>query len=355
METHGADIYTASEISGYKEDEIIDFSSNINPLEMPKIVALAAVNSIKYTDRYPDINSRKLIDSISAYENVPKEFIFVSNGAAEAIFRIAACLKPEAGLITAPSFSEYEKSMKLFGTDINYYYLKEENNFKITEDILNCINDKTDIVFICNPNNPTGQLTEKNILEKILSELKKEKAFLVVDECFLDFVENSKKYSTVDLLNKYDNLIVIKAFTKIFAIPGIRLGYCMSSNEEFISNLKSMGPPWNVSTIAQAAGIAALKETEYIKRTVSYVKEQRNYLSDELKKLGIEAYESHTNYILFKTDISDLKEQMLKKKILVRSCSNYVNLSREHYRIAVRTKEENKIFVEKLKEIVGKR
>ena len=352
METHGADIYSASEISGYHEDEIIDFSSNINPLGIPETVISAAVNSIKYTGRYPDINSRKLIDAISAYENVPNEFIFVSNGAAEAIFRIAACLKPEAGLITAPSFSEYEKSMKLFGTNINHYPLKEENSFKIKEDVLNCINEKTDIAFICNPNNPTGQITDKGILEKIILKLKEEKAFLAVDECFLAFAENSEKYSTVDLLNKYDNLIVIKAFTKIFAIPGIRLGYCMSSNEELINNLKSMGPPWNVSTIAQAAGIAAVEEREYLKRTVAYVKEERSYLFNELKKTGINAYESHANYILFKTDIPDLKEKMLNRKILIRSCSNYMNLSRKYYRIAVRTKEENKIFIEKLKEIM---
>jgi threonine-phosphate decarboxylase len=355
METHGADIYTASEISGYNEDDIMDFSSNINPLGVPETVALAAVNSIKHTGRYPDINSRMLIDAISAYENVPKEFIFVSNGAAEAIYRISACLKPEAGMIIAPSFSEYEKSMKLFGTVINYYCLKEEDSFKVTEDILNCINEKTDIAFICNPNNPTGQLTEKIILEKMIIKLKERNAFLAVDECFLDFTGNSEKYSTVDLLDKYDNLIVIKAFTKIFAIPGIRLGYCMSSNAELINNLKSTGPPWNVSTVAQAAGIAALKEREYLKRTVSYVKEQRNYLFDELEKSGIKAYESHANYILFKTDILDLKKQMLKRKILIRSCSNYVNLSSEYYRIAVRTKEENKIFIEKLKEIMGKR
>lgn len=184
MEIHGADIYTASEISGYNEDDIMDFSSNINPLGIPETVISAAVNSIKYTDRYPDINSRKLIDAISEFEETPKEFIFVSNGAGEAIFRIAACLRPQIGLITAPSFSEYEKSMKLFGADINYYPLQEKNSFKIKEDILNYINEKTKIVFICNPNNPTGQLTDKNILEKIILKLKEEKAFLAVDECF---------------------------------------------------------------------------------------------------------------------------------------------------------------------------
>ena len=355
MEIHGADIYTASLISGLNENDIIDFSSNINPLGIPRDVASAAVNSIVHADRYPDINSRKLIDALSEYENVPKEFIFVSNGAAESIYRISAFLKPKEGLVTAPAFSDYEKSMEAVGTNISYYCLKEDNSFKIEEDILNSINEKTDIAFICNPNNPTGQLTEKSILEKMLIKLKERNAFLAVDECFLDFAENSESCSMVDLLDKYDNLIVIKAFTKIFAIPGIRLGYCMSSNKELIYKLKSIGAPWNVSTIAQAAGIAAVKENEYIKRTVDYVKEQRNYLFDELKKLGIKAFESHANYILFKTDIPGFKEQMLNRKILIRSCSNYVNLSGEYYRIAVKTSEENKIFIEKLKEIMEKR
>lgn len=354
METHGADIYTASKKLGYNENEILDFSSNINPLGIPRRIEEAAANSIKYANRYPDINSRQLIDCISIFENMPKEFIFVSNGAAESIYRISACFKSKEALITAPTFSEYEQSMKLHKKTINYYYLKENNSFKISDDILNVINEKINIVFICNPNNPTGQLTEKSVLEKVLLKLKQVKAFLVVDECFLNFTENSEKYSLVDLMYKYDNLILLKAFTKIFAIPGIRLGYCMSSNEELINNLKFMGPPWNVSTIAQAAGIAAVNEQDYLKRTVPYVKEQRNYLIDELKKNGIKAFESHANFILFKTDIPDLKEQMLEKKILIRSCSNYVNLSKKYYRIAVRTKKENKIFIEKLKEVMGK-
>jgi threonine-phosphate decarboxylase len=352
---HGADIYTASRMAGCNEDEIIDFSSNINPLGIPKAVALAAVNSIKYTNRYPDINSRRLIEAISAYENIPDEFIFVSNGAAESIFRISFCIKPQKALITAPAFSEYEKSMKLSETVIYYYYLKEENNFKIEEDILDCIDEKTDIVFICNPNNPTGQLTEKSILEKMIIKLKERNVFLAVDECFLDFSENSEKYSTVDLLEKYDNLIVIKAFTKIFAMPGLRLGYCMCSNEKLIKKLKSAGPPWNVSTVAQAAGVAAVKEQGYLEETISYVKEQRNYLFNELKNLGIKAFDSYANYILLKTDAVDLKEQMLKRKILIRNCGDYVNLGKEYFRIAVRTKEENKIFIDRLKEIMVKR
>ncbi|MGB4440319.1 MAG: threonine-phosphate decarboxylase CobD [Sedimentibacter sp.] len=356
VNSHGADIYTASKETGIEENEIIDFSSNINPLGIPKNVESAAINSIKYSDRYPDINSRELVKAIALYEQVLEEWIFTSNGAAEAIFRIAVYLKPKNGLVTAPAFSEYEQSLKTVGTCINYYRLHEKSEFKITNSILNSINVDTDIVFICNPNNPTGQLADKETLEKIISRCKEIGATAVIDECFLDFVDSKEKYSVSSLMKKYDNLIILKAFTKTYAIPGIRLGYCMSSNIEIINGLKSSGPPWNVSTIAQAAGVAALKEKEYVQKSVSYIYEQRNYLVDEMNKLKIKTYESHANYIFFKiTEEVDLKEELLKKGILIRSCSNYMNLSNKYYRIAVRTRIENKLFIDKLKEIMGKR
>ncbi len=352
MESHGADIYTASRISGIDENSIIDFSSNINPLGVPESVEIAAMNSTKNANRYPDINSRELTEAIAAIENVPTEWIFVSNGAAEAIFRIAFYLKPGRGLVTAPTFSEYENAMKASGTFVSFVNLSEENNFKINDDILKNIN-KTDIVFLCNPNNPTGQITDSSTVEKIAAHCKKSDAVLVVDECFLDFVENKEKYSIVDKIHKYDNLIVLKAFTKIYAIPGIRLGYCMSSNKDLIQGLKSSGPPWNVSTIAQAAGIAALKEKEYVKKSVEYVSRQREYLVRELHILNIKTYESHANYVFFKTGVPNLKQELLTKGILIRDCSNYKNLSGDYYRIAVKKEHENKLLIEKLKEITG--
>lgn len=354
-ETHGADIYTAAEKSGTDKDKIIDFSSNINPLGMPALVKEAAINSIMYSDKYPDINSRELTRSISRKENVPESWIFTSNGAAESIFRIAYYLKPEKGLVTAPAFSEYENALKSAGSKVDYYSLKEEHDFKIKDDILNCINTETEIVFICNPNNPTGQLTNKEKAEKIIRRCKLSGVFVVVDECFLDFAENKEEYSVVNLLEKYDNLIVLKAFTKIYAMPGIRLGYCMSSNEKLIEGLKISGPPWNVSTIAQSAGVAALEEKEYVVKTVAYINEQRKYLIEELNKLNIKTYNAYANYILFKMyDDIDLKEEMLKNGILIRNCSNYRNLSGSYYRIAVKRSQENQLFINVLKEIKGK-
>lgn len=353
IESHGADIYTASLNSGFKEYEIVDFSSNINPLGIPEKVFEAMNESLKYVDRYPDINSRKLNKKLSVYENVPEEWIFCSNGAAEGIFRIAQLLKPEKALLMAPTFGEYEKALEITYSDIKYYILKEERKFKIDEDILGYIGNDINMIFICNPNNPTGQLTDKKLMEKIIIRCKLLDIKVIVDECFLDFVEDKNNYSVIEFIDKYDNLLVLKAFTKIYALPGVRLGYCISSNFDIISGLKSCGPPWNVSTVAQYAGCAALDEKKYIKDTVIYVKNQRQYLIDEMRKLKINVYNSKANYIFFKIDNKNLKEEMLKNKILIRSCSNYKGLNENYYRIAVRTEAQNKYFIEKLREVVN--
>lgn len=354
-DTHGADIYSAAEKSGINKDEIIDFSSNINPLGIPERVKKSAIDSIENAIKYPDINSRELIKSISIAENVPERWIFATNGAADAIYRISFYIKPKRGIVTSPAFSEYENSLIASGSIIDCYNLIEENDYKIQDDFIDCINSETEIVFLCNPNNPTGQITHKGIIEKIIARCNELGTFVVIDECFLDFVENKDEYSAVNLLEKYDNLIILKAFTKIYAIPGLRLGYCMSSNKNVIEGLKVIGPPWNVSTIAQAAGIAALKEKAYVDETVGYIKTQREYLVQELNKLDIKIYESYANYLLFKIyDEINLKEELVKKGILIRSCSNYRGLGRNFYRIAVKSAEENKLLINAIKELKGK-
>lgn len=351
---HGADIYTASKKFEIDEDDIVDFSSNINPLGIPDNVQEAIIRSIKYSNRYPDINSRELTHSLSNYESVPENWIFCSNGAADAIFRIALHLKPQNALLLSPTFSEYEQALNTVGTNIKYYNLEEQAGFKLTDNIISNINKGTNIVFICNPNNPTGQLTDKLLLEKIVNHCKLMDVIVVIDECFIDFVIDKEKYSTNNLLEKYDNLIILKAFTKIYAIPGIRLGYCISSNKDIILGLKISGPPWNVSTIAQAAGVASLEEREYVIKSVRYVKEQREYLINEINKLNIKTYESHANYIFFKFDGDiNLYDEFLKKGVLIRSCSNYRNLNDKYYRIAVKSEYENKLLIKKIKEILG--
>lgn len=351
--THGADIYTTAIELDISENSIIDFSSNINPYGLSEGVKAAIIESLEYADRYPDVNCRALSEALSEYENVQKDYIFCSNGAEESIYRIVNFLKPKNAVVIAPTFSEYEHALETVGCKIKYHYLKEENDFILDEDIIDDITQKTDILFICNPNNPTGQLTEKKIIEKILAHCEKMDTIVVIDECFMDFVSDNEDYSVKNLLGIYSNLVILKAFTKIFAMAGIRLGYCMSSNIRIMDGIKETGPVWNVSTIAQAAGVAAVKETEYLKESLEYIDEQRKYLLDKLDILGLKVYSPSANYILFKcTKDIDLKYELLQYGIMIRSCTNFEGLDDSYYRIAVKKEEDNKLLFRALKNIL---
>ncbi len=176
---------------------------------------------------------------------------------------------------------------------------------------------------------------------------------VVIDECFMDFVSDNEDYSAKNLLGIYSNLVILKAFTKIFAMAGIRLGYCMSSNIRIMDGIKETGPVWNVSTIAQAAGVAAVKETEYLKESLEYIDEQRKYLLDKLDILGLKVYSPSANYILFKcTKDIDLKYELLQYGIMIRSCANFEGLDDSYYRIAVKKEEDNKLLFRALKNIL---
>ena len=351
--THGADIYTTAIELDINENSIIDFSSNINPYGLPEGVKAAIIESLQYADRYPDVNCRALSEAISHYENVPKDSIYCTNGAEEAIFRFVNFLKPKNAVVTAPTFSEYEHALEVGKCNIKYHYLKEENNFLIDDSILDDITKKTDILFICNPNNPTGQLTDKKIIERILAHCEKTDTVVVIDESFMDFVCDNEEYSAKNLLGIYSNLIILKSLTKIFAMAGIRLGYCMSSNIKIMDGIRETGPGWNVSSVAQAAGTFAVQETEYLKESLQYIDEQRKYLLDKLDMLGLKTYTPNANYIFFRCmkDI-DLKHELLQYGILIRSCSNYEGLDESYYRIAVKKEEDNKLLYRALKNIL---
>lgn len=348
---HGADIYSESLKKGIEYDEIIDFSSNINPLGLNNQVISSIKKELENIDRYPDINCRELIKAISEKEDIDENMVFVSNGAAEAIYRIPFVLKPKNALLLAPTFSEYESSLYLVDAKIDYYYLDERNSYKIQEDYIDRIKNY-DVIYICNPNNPTGQLTNKNFIKKILDEALENEVDVVIDECFIDFLIKPSEYSSREFLKLYTNLIIINAFTKTYSLPGIRLGYAMSSNTELIKNLKKFGPPWNVSNLAQIAGRESLKLENYLGESSLYIHRERKYLVNNLVEMDFKIFDGYANFILFKTRIKNFKEKLLKYKILIRDCSNYKNLSSQYYRIAVKSSEKNKYLIESIKKVI---
>lgn len=332
----------------------IDFSANISPLGLPEGVKKAVINSLENADKYPDPLSRKLREKLSTYFGINEKYILCGNGAADLIFALVFALKPKKALLTAPTFAEYEEALNSVGADIEKYILKKENNFLIDESFIDSINEETDIVFICQPNNPTGQLTDKVILNNIIEKCQKTNTFLVIDECFVDFLDNENEVTVIDKIQEYKNIFILKAFTKLYAMAGIRLGYGFCTDLKLIENINKCRQPWSVSYLAQEAGIAALNEKEYVKNLKELIKNERVFLKEELKALEIEVFGSNGNFIFFYCSEENFDEKLREKGIMIRDCSNYTGLSKGYYRIAVKTHGENEIIINAVKEILNK-
>ncbi len=348
-EEHGGDVISAAEASGLKN--IIDFSANINPLGMPAAVKEALIDNIDDYALYPDIGCRELRDAIARHYGLKRENIVCGNGAAEVIFKLAFAQRPRTALICAPTFSEYANALESAGCTVRHHKLYARDEFDVKEDILAAITDDTDMVFLCSPNNPTGRLINRELLGKILVRARAVGAKAVIDECFMDFVEQAGEFTALPFIKEYDELIVLKAFTKIYAMAGLRLGYALCGDVELCEKLRAFGPPWNVSAPAAACGIAAMKLNGLAERTAAYTAAQRKRLEAALAEAGMKTVGSAADYILFYSRRTDIYEQLLANGILIRRCSGYKGLDEHYFRTAVRSESYNDIFIEALRTI----
>ena len=339
---HGGDIYSY-------EKNIVDFSANINPLGIEGEVAEAISNSVSAASVYPDTEYRKLREAISEIENVPPEYIVCGNGAAELIFNLVMAIRPKRVLLTAPTFAEYEKAVDVSESGKVFFTLTEEQGFKVDESILSAI-DSVDMMFLCQPNNPTGKLIEYELMERIIEKCSEKNVFLVIDECFLDFTGKKEDFSSVRFIENCKRLFILKAFTKMFAIPGIRMGYGICSDLNIIDKIYSVRQPWNVSCTAEATGIACCKiYDDTVTKTTKYITKEKDFLYSSFERMNIKYFRSAANYILFKSE-EGLKKKMAEKGFLIRSCSNYRGLDGSFYRIAVKKHNDNTGFIKALEE-----
>lgn len=334
---HGGDIY--------RNEVEYDFSVNINPLGMPEKSLEAAKKALLSCGSYPDWQAEKLCQAIAQAEGVKREQVLLGNGAAELIYAFLFALKPKNGLLLAPSFAEYETALVSAGGKPAFWKLQEEKGFALEEDFLEAIEKETDAVFVCNPNNPTGRLTKRELLIQIAQRCEKMQTYFCLDECFLPFLEQEEDLTMKGMLEQFPHMIILRAFTKIYGMPGLRLGYALTANDALRQKIRGCLQPWNTSVPAQAAGVEALKDRDYLAETRQLVKRERQFLLEELSDgLAQKVYPSGANFLLFKSR-SDLKELLLQQKILIRSCSNYRNLQEGYFRIAVRTHEENRELI----------
>lgn len=343
MYQHGGDIY--------RNIVKLDFSSNINLMGIPEGVLQAAKRGVELSCNYPDTECNELRDAISINAGIPKEMIVCGNGAAELIFSLVIARKPKKALLLSPTFHEYEQALQSVDCKISYYQLLEENGFQLQSDFIKEVNGDIDIVFLCNPNNPTGVFIEKSLMKNILQKCEESNCFLVVDECFLDFVPDGKDCTLKELCKESKNLFVLKAFTKLYAMPGLRLGFGFCGDSLLINKMKNNTQPWNISSPAQMAGVAALKEVEYVTQSLNMIEVEKKFLIQQLRQLHFIIYGSHANYIFFKGK-EGLYEKCLEQGVLIRDCSNYRGLSNGYYRIVVKTHSENVLLVELLNRLL---
>ena len=342
MRIHGGDVT--------EKNVIYDFSANLNPLGMPEQVIAAASAAVSECTRYPDPECRKVRKKLSVYENIPYENIVCGNGAADLIFRIVHAFRPEKAVLCIPSFSEYRYALEEVDCQITEYITEASDDFTVNEGILDYLTDDVDIIFLCTPNNPTGKLISPDLLRKISEKCLEKNIILICDECFMPFTGASDEYSLRSCLN--ENCIVLKAFTKLFAMPGLRLGYALCGSAETAARIHNSGQFWSVSVPAEEAGAAALDVKDWKEKTVAFITKEREYLTEKLCGCGLEVTGSSANFLLFRSR-DDLGKLLLEKGIMIRECTDFCGLGNGYFRAAVRTRKENEILVEGIKEVLS--
>ena len=354
MEIHGGNIY---KLQREGKKDILDYSSNINPLGVPESFIKAVSENFSVLTRYPDINYTELRESIGKYNNIESENIIAGNGATEVLFLYIKALKPKKVLIAAPTFAEYERAVKNAECEIDFFELKEEDNFILNKDKFIQKAKNYNLAVICNPNNPTGKFISKEIIFEINENLKKSGTKLFIDECFIEFISGWKEKTSA--LFKSENIFILRALTKFFALPGLRLGYGICFDKKITEKINEMREPWSVNGFADLAGKVILNDIEYIKNTEKWILEERKYFTDSLKKIEenkkIKIYETETNFILIKLlemTSEEFKSRMEEKNILVRNASNFKFLDNSFIRLAIKDREKNKKVIEAIREVL---
>ena len=366
--THGGDVY--------RNPIEYDFSINVNPLGMPLASIQAAHEGIVLTGRYPDYRAEQLCHAIAKAKNIPADRIIPGNGAAELLYVLGQTI-PGKALVIAPTFTGYAEAVAAGGGEITYAgWMADDSEGKQTADelaqetvlpknaenkydsenviqrLLAKLDDSIRLVFLCNPNNPTGTLFTRDQILRVLAKAEAMQAYVCVDECFLPFLEEEAEYSMLPYLAEHPRLLVLRAFTKIYCMAGLRLGYLACGDAELQLKIRARIQPWNTSIPAQMAGIAALSDTEYLAKTRENLQAERAYLVPRLRELVAEVYDGYGNFLLFR-DEPDLKERMLDVGVLIRACDDFEELDDTYFRIGIRSHSENQEFIRRLARVKG--
>lgn len=348
---HGSDLEKIEEYYGISKDKIISFSANVNPLGVSPKLRKELTKQIDAITTYPDREYSDLRKAIASYCNCNFSQVIVGNGCTELISLFIEITSPKQTLLLGPTYSEYERELTKNKSTISTYLLKKENNFELdTADFTNQITKETDLVIICNPNNPTSSCILPEEMSQILDHCKSMNCYVMVDETYMEFTD--QKYSSIPFIKEYDNLIILRGTSKFFAAPGLRLGYGLTGNENLLLDINKNKNPWMINSLAVVAGITMFQDESYIKKTRTLCKKEMHKLEKAFQNSGkFKVYPAYGNFLLLEiidknVTSFDLFEKAIKEGLMIRDCSTFESLGQRFIRICFMDPKSNKKLID---------
>lgn len=358
---HGGDLDAIERTYGITKNQIIDFSGNINPLGFPESVRKRLSENLNIISTYPDKKYVALRHSIGTYTGANPEYIVVGNGSTELISTFIQTINARKTIILGPAYSEYEREAQICGSSFSYFALDEEHDFTFdTEELLKVLTPDIGMFIACNPNNPTGSVITTKQMETILTHCKKNNIAVMVDETYIEFSDDLDHICSIPLVENFDNLFVIRGVSKFFAAPGIRLGYGVSSNQNFLERLKTIQDPWSVNSLAAFSGEYLFSDLEFIQKTKHLISSERRKILEEISTWkNLKAYPSGANFILTKILSKEIQsdkifESLIQKGILIRDASTFTYLNHRFLRFCILGTKENALLLQELKKLIEK-
>ena len=330
------------------KEKIVLFGANVNPLGLSGQVKKISQNIWISSASYPDRDYTDLKKAIAAYTNTSPEHIVVGNGSTELISLLISQRAPKRALLLGPTYSEYARELNLVGGTLEYYNLKEEQDFRLDiSDLTDTLKSDIDLLIICNPNNPTSSAISTADMKKLLTVCRSLGIFVMIDETYIEFAPKGTALSAVPLVPEFDNFMVIRGVSKFFAAPGLRFGYGLTSNQAFLQTLLTHQNPWSLNSVGAYAGERMLKDTDYIKKTWTLIDSERTRMCTKLSGLDtVKIYPAYANFVLvriLKEGLTsfDVFEKAIHQNLMIRDCSSFESLNGEYVRFCIMNPEDN--------------
>ena len=357
---HGGNIYAAARELGLPSSRLIDFSASINPLGPSKRALRLAAAALPCTRHYPDPDCGGLVRALASRWELAEGHFVIGNGSSELIHLLPRALAIRHALILGPTFSEYARALSVQGSRVTYLHATRKDGYQIPVrqalKALGANRSRVDALFLCNPNSPTGQVASPEDVLDLAGVAARRKVWVVVDETFVDYCE---AHSVLSAVTRNPRLLVLRSFTKFYALPGFRIGY-LAGPPEMVARIRRFQTPWSVNTLAQATAQAALEDRRHVQRSLAFMQRERARLAKALGAItDLHVFPSAANFLLVELpplmQAAQVTQALRQQGLLIRDCSSIPGLTGRTIRIAVRTTAENRRLVTVLRQVLKAR